>query len=129
MTNLLVVGAGGFLGSVTRYLVTGWALQWTAAGRFPVGTLVVNVSGCLLVGLIAGMAEHAHLFSAPTRLFLITGFVGGFTTYSAFAYETYFLGREHLLLAALANIGLQLVLGLGGVLAGARIALFLAAPR
>lgn len=127
MRNLLLVGGGGFLGSVARYYLTGWATQMTHAGRFPVGTLVVNVTGCLLIGFLAGLAEHAHLLAPPTRLFLLTGFLGGFTTYSAFAYETYFLGREHLAVAALTNIVLQLLLGLGAVLLGSRIAM-LAAP-
>lgn len=122
MRNFLLVGGGGFLGSVARYYVSGWATQITHAGRFPVGTLVVNVTGCFLIGLLAGLAEHAHLLSPPTRLFLLTGFLGGYTTYSAFAYETYFLGREHLALAALANIALQLLLGLGAVLLGAKLA-------
>ena len=121
MRNLLLVGGGGFLGSVARYYITGWATQLTHAARFPVGTLAVNVTGCLLIGFLAGLAEHAHLLSPPTRLFLLTGLLGGYTTYSAFAYETYFLGREHLALAALANVALQLLLGLGAVLVGSRI--------
>ena len=121
MRNLLLVGGGGFLGSVARYYITGWATQLSHAGRFPVGTLAVNVTGCLLIGFLAGLAEHAHLLSPPTRLFLLTGLLGGYTTYSAFAYETYFLGREHLALAALANVALQLLLGFGAVLVGSRI--------
>lgn len=126
MGNVLLVGCGGFLGSVARYYVGGWGTQLSHAGRFPVGTLLVNVLGCLLIGLLASLAEHAHLFSAPARLFLLTGFLGGFTTFSAFAYETYFLGREHLALAAFANVGLQVLLGLGAVVAGARIGVVLA---
>ena len=126
LRNLLLVGSGGFLGSVARYCLTGWATQLTHAGRFPIGTLVVNVLGCLLIGVLAGIAEHAHIFSPSARLFLITGLIGGFTTYSAFAYETYFLGREHMALAAFANVALQLVLGLGAVVLGARIALAVA---
>jgi CrcB protein len=122
MRNLLLVGAGGFLGSVARYYVSGWATQLSYASRFPFGTLLVNASGCLLIGLLGGLAEHAHLMSASTRLFLLTGFLGGFTTYSAFAYETYFLGREHILSAALGNVGLHLLLGLGAVVVGARLA-------
>ena len=126
MRNLLLVGGGGFLGSVARYYVTGWVTQASHASRFPGGTLVVNVTGCLLIGLLAGFAEHAHILTPPTRLFLLTGFLGGYTTYSAFAYETYFLGREHLALAALANVVLHLVLGLGAVLLGSKIAAVLA---
>ena len=125
MNSLLLVGGGGFLGSVARYYLSGWATQMSHASRFPIGTLVVNVTGCLLIGLVAGLAEHAHVMTAATRLLLITGFLGGFTTYSAFAYETYFLGREHLTLAAFANVGLQLVLGFGAVVVGSRIASFL----
>lgn len=125
MRNLLLVGGGGFLGSVARYYVSGWATELIHGARFPGGTLVVNIAGCLLVGLLAGLAEHAHLLSPPSRLFLLTGFLGGFTTYSAFAYETYFLGREHLLATALINVALQVVLGLGAVILGARIALVL----
>jgi CrcB protein len=127
MRNLLLVGTGGFLGSVARYYLTGWATQTGHATRFPLGTLVVNVTGCLLIGFLAALAEYAHLLTPPARLFLLTGFLGGFTTYSAFAYETYFLGREHMAVAAFANVALQLVLGLGAVLLGSRIAVF-AAP-
>jgi len=123
--NLLLVGFGGFLGSVTRYGVSGWATQLTHASRFPAGTAVVNVTGCLLIGLLAGIAEHAHVMSPATRLFLLTGVLGGYTTYSAFAYETYFLGRLNLTLAAAGNVALQVVLGLGAVWAGARLAAFL----
>jgi CrcB protein len=121
MRNLLLIGGGGFLGSVARYYVTGWTGQLTHASRFPLGTLVVNAVGCLLMGFLAGLAEHAHLFSASTRLFLLTGFLGGFTTYSAFAFETWFLAREQLLGAALLNVTLQLLLGLGALMLGARL--------
>ena len=122
MRNLLLVGGGGFLGSVARFYLTGLVTQVGHAGRFPVGTLVVNVTGCLLIGFLAGLAEHAHILTPPTRVFLLTGFLGGYTTYSAFAYETYFLGREHMAMAALANVALQVVLGLGAVVLGSKIA-------
>lgn len=125
MRNLLLVGAGGFLGSVARYAVSGWATHLTHASRFPVGTAVVNITGCLLIGVLAGIAEHAHLMSPATRLFLLTGLLGGYTTYSAFAYETYFLSRVNLALAAAGNVALQVALGLGAVWLGARLATFL----
>ena len=97
MTNVLLVGIGGFLGSAARYLITGLVTQASAAARFPLGTLAVNILGCFAIGLVAGLAERADLFSAQTRLFLVTGVLGGFTTFSAFAFETYFLGRETLI--------------------------------
>lgn len=118
MRELLLVGGGGFLGSVARYLLGGVATQATAASRFPMGTLTVNVVGCLVIGVLSGVVEHTHAFSPSTRLFLFTGLLGGFTTFSAFAYESYFLGREHAWTLAAVNIGLQVVLGLTAVWAG-----------
>ncbi|NOT07309.1 MAG: fluoride efflux transporter CrcB [Gemmatimonadales bacterium] len=122
MRNLLLVGAGGFLGSVARYLLGGAVTQATAASRVPFGTMAVNLLGCLSIGLLAGLAEQRHLFSASTRLFLLTGVLGGFTTYSAFAYETYFLGREQLFGAALWNVAIQVLAGVGAVWLGHLIA-------
>lgn len=118
MRNLLLVGCGGFLGSVARYYLTRVVTQGTHASRFPYGTLAVNVLGCLAIGVLAGLAEHRNLFSPATRLFLLTGLLGGFTTFSAFAFETWFLGREHAWAAGVANVGLQVMLGLAAVWAG-----------
>ena len=111
--NFLLVGTGGFLGAVSRYYLSGLVLQATTASRFPWGTLVVNVSGCAAIGMVAGVAELQHAVSPGARLFLITGVLGGYTTFSAFAYETYFLGREHAWESAALNVALQVVLGLG----------------
>ena len=113
MRDLVLVGTGGFLGSVARYYLSGWVLHASGASRFPWGTLLVNTIGCITLGALASLAEQFHLLSPPARLLLFTGLLGGFTTYSAFAYETYFLGREHLWLAAVANVGLQLGLASG----------------
>ena len=121
MRNFLLVGGGGFLGSVARYVLTGYVTQATVAARFPYGTLVVNVVGCLVMGILAGVAEQRHLFSAESRLFLLTGLLGGFTTFSAFAYESYFLAREQAWPAAVANVGLQILLGLTAVWLGHRL--------
>jgi CrcB protein len=112
LKNLLLVGFGGFLGSVARYSLSALVTQATAAARFPYGTLVVNLVGCLSIGLLSGLAEHRHVFDPSTRLLLFTGVLGGFTTFSAFAYETYFLAREGSPLPAAANVGLQVGLGL-----------------
>jgi CrcB protein len=118
--DLLLVGSGGFVGSVARYYLSGLVLHASGAARFPWGTLAVNAVGCLTIGALAALAEHLHLFTPAARLLLFTGLLGGFTTYSAFAYETYFLAREQLWTAAAANVTLHLVLGLCGVWLGHR---------
>ena len=123
LRNLLLVGGGGFLGSVARYLLGGLVLRATGAPRFPLATLTVNVTGCLAIGAIAGLAERAHLFSPAARLFLITGLLGGYTTFSAFAYETFFLAREHAWVSAPANVLAQVAIGLAAVWIGYRIAI------
>jgi CrcB protein len=122
MTNVLLVGIGGFLGSAARYLITGVVTQASATSRFPLGTLMVNLLGCLAIGAVAGLAERADLFSAQTRLFLVTGILGGFTTFSAFAFETYFLGREHQWMPAMINVVAQVALGLAAVWVGHQLA-------
>lgn len=123
MRNLLLVGGGGFLGSIARYLLGGLVLHATGAPRFPLATLTVNVTGCLAIGVLGGFAERAHLFSPETRLFLITGFLGGYTTFSAFAYETFFLTREHAWVSAAANVLAQVAVGLAAVWIGYQMAI------
>jgi len=120
--NFFLVGTGGFLGSVCRYYIGALVTSGAAAPRFPLGTLVVNVTGCFLIGLLAGLAETAHMFSPAARLFLLTGFLGGYTTFSAFAYVTYFLGREHAWAGAALNIGTSVTLGLLALVIGHRLA-------
>ena len=94
MTNILLVGLGGFIGSVARYKLGGWLLHLTVQEKFPYSTFVVNIVGCLLVGVLAGLAEKHELFGPGARLFLFTGLLGGFTTFSAFGLETMFLLRR-----------------------------------
>ena len=113
MRDVMLVGVGGFVGSIARYALGGLVLRSSAASRFPIGTLIVNVLGCFTMGVLSGFAERWHFFGSSARLFLLTGILGGFTTFSAFAYETYFLGREHAWSWAAVNLGLQVVLGVG----------------
>jgi CrcB protein len=118
MTAILLVGTGGFLGSILRFWLSGWVFRALGRPWFPVGTLAVNVLGCLLIGFLGGIAEHRRIFSQEIRLFLFIGFLGGFTTYSAFAYETSSLIRDSRMIGAWLNIGLQIVLGLLAVRLG-----------
>jgi CrcB protein len=110
MRSIICVGVGSFIGGVLRYLVSAWMLKMLDPA-FPFGTLAVNVLGCLLMGFLAGLAEARLPFSADARLFFIVGIVGGFTTFSAFAWETFALARSTQWTAGL-NIALQLLLGL-----------------
>jgi fluoride exporter len=114
----LAVGLGGFLGSVARYKLGGLVLHQTAGYRFPVSTFVVNLLGCGLVGLLAGIAEHRHELSPTVRLFLITGFCGGFTTFSAFGFETMYLLRRHEVGWAAANALISVLAGVAAVWLG-----------
>jgi len=118
MRNLIMVGLGGFTGSVFRYLVSGWIQKLSDSPFFPYGTLGVNVLGCLLIGLLGGWADNVELFSPPVRLFLLVGLLGGFTTFSTLSYETMALLRDKEAPAALLYVGLHLILGFAAVAIG-----------
>lgn len=121
MKSILLVGLGGFIGAVTRYKLGGWILHLTVQEKLPFGTLAVNVLGCLLVGVLAGLAEKFEMFGADTRLFLLTGLLGGFTTFSAFGLETVFLFRRGEPWIAMGYVGASVLLGLAAVWSGFRI--------
>jgi CrcB protein len=118
MQNVLLVGFGGFIGSAGRYLVSGWVQNLVDKPLLPFGTLVVNVLGCLLIGLLGGLAEAREIMHPNARMFVMVGILGGFTTFSTFGYETFALGRDGESFMALANIGSQVVLGLAAVWVG-----------
>jgi fluoride exporter len=104
LRTLLLVGTGGFIGSVLRYLLSSYVQQLSKGLQFPFGTLAVNVVGCVLVGFLAELADQRNLISDETRGFLIVGILGGFTTFSAFGNETMTLLRSGELWLAGANI-------------------------
>lgn len=110
--NALFVGIGGFLGAICRYLGNTLAAKSGLCAVFPLGTLLVNLSGCLLIGFLAQWGESRAVFSHNLRLFVFVGFLGSYTTFSSFGYETLTLVRSQLPLAALANVALHIVLGL-----------------
>ena len=111
--SVVLVALGGAAGSVLRYVI-GLAL---ARSTFPYATLLVNALGCLLIGLALPAWNRPPILSEPMRLGLVVGFLGGFTTFSAFGHETAVLlqvspGR------AIANVLANVIIGLGAVLAG-----------
>jgi fluoride exporter len=118
MLGILLVGLGSCIGGVVRYGLSSWTHKVLDSSWFPYGTLTVNVLGCLFIGFLAGMAEARAAFTPEIRLFIFVGILGGFTTFSSFALETFALARDTQMVAAFANIGLQLALGLGAVWIG-----------
>ena len=112
MHPLIIVAVGGALGSVSRYLLSGWVLHHTVDWRFPLGTFLVNVLGCFVIGVLAGFAVKDDFFSPEARLFLFTGIIGGFTTFSAFSLETFYLLRRAELLVAGSYVLLSITVGL-----------------
>jgi fluoride exporter len=121
MKQLLLVGIGGFLGSIARYKLGGFVLHRSEGWNFPLSTFLVNLIGCLMIGLLAGLVERHDLFSTSTRLFLFTGLLGGFTTFSAFAYEDVFLLRRGLTSAAASYVILSVLGGLTTVWIGLKL--------
>ena len=118
MIRIVLVGVGSFVGGVLRYGLSTWVHRVLDNPWFPYGTLAVNVLGCLVIGFLAGLAETRTAFTSEARLFLFVGILGGFTTFSSFALETFSLARDTQNVAALINIGLQLILGLLAVWVG-----------
>lgn len=112
----LLIGTGSFLGGILRYGLSTW-VQSKYNLAFPMGTLVVNLAGCFLIGLVFAMAERGHL-APEARLFLATGLLGGFTTFSAFSNETLGLLREGAYSMAFGYVAASLLLGVGSTWVG-----------
>jgi len=115
--NLLLIGLGGFVGSIARYFVSKLNLQVDFLS-IPVGTLLVNIGGSLLIGLLIGISERSTLLTPEWRMFLMIGLCGGFTTFSTFAGENLTLMRNGQFLAVLLYTGLSIFLGFIAVFAG-----------
>ena len=117
MFNLLSVGIGGFLGAIARYGLSGLVRRY-CDGEFPYGTLVVNVLGCLVIGVLMSLVEDQKLFGPDMRSFLMIGLLGSFTTFSTLGYETYKLWQDHEYQFAFLNVGANVVLGITAVVLG-----------
>jgi CrcB protein len=122
MFNIVLVGVGGFIGAVLRYLTSDLVGRMTAASSFPYGTLAVNVIGCVVIGFLAGVADAREVFTAESRMLVFVGVLGAFTTFSTFSYETATFFNAGQTLSGLLNIGVQIALGLIGVWLGTVLA-------
>ncbi len=124
LTKILMVGLGGFIGASLRYvsgLVVG---RFTSQTAFPYETFVVNMVGCLLIGFLAGLADTRELFNETSRVFVFTGILGAFTTFSTFSHDTVGLFQDGYTSQALINLGVQIFLGLIAVWGGLQISKF-----
>ena len=121
LKQILIVSLGGALGSVARYKLGGFILHRTASSDFPFSTFSINVFGCFVIGLLSGLVEHHDLFSPSARLLLFTGLLGGFTTFSAFGYESLFLFRRNLIAISFLYITASVLCGLVAVWMGTKI--------
>lgn len=115
--RVLLVLAGGGIGSVARYLVSLWMAERFGAG-FPWGTLTVNAAGGFLIGMIATLADEVGGIGPGARVFLVAGVLGGFTTFSSFSLETLRLIEQHETERALLNVAGNLALALVGAALG-----------
>ena len=118
MIRYFLVGIGGFLGAVSRYGLSGLVHQVLKRPGFPFGTLSVNVLGSLLIGVAMGLVETTEWITPSLRLLLLIGFLGGFTTFSTFSYETLALFRHGEISFGLLNLAVHLVGGLIAVWLG-----------
>ena len=114
---ILLVGAGGFIGSVARFL-GGRYITENFLSSFPFGTMTVNIIGCFLIGVFYGMSERGNLMNEEWRIFLTVGFCGGFTTFSSFASENLTLIRDGAFVYFLLYTGLSVFLGLAATFLG-----------
>ena len=115
--SILIIGTGGFIGSVARYFVSMLNLNINFFS-IPVGTLIVNIAGSFIIGFLTGISEKSDLLSLEWRLFLMVGLCGGFTTFSSFTNENLMLLHNGLFLSILLYTGLSIFLGFIAVFFG-----------
>jgi CrcB protein len=122
MLRIALVLAGGAAGTGFRYFLSSLIYSKVRHPTFPYANLIINVSGSFLIGLLAELFEARLLVSPTTRIALLTGVLGGYTTFSSFAFETFSLVRDGQMGLAVLNVSASMVLGLGAVWLGIRLA-------
>lgn len=121
MLRLFLLGVAGAAGTISRYVLGGWTHQLFGTA-FPYGTLVVNISGCLVVGFVGTLVEERLFFSPNLRTALLIGFLGAFTTFSSFAYETWALFKDGEIMMAGLNVLASVVTCFVGLMIGVFLA-------
>lgn len=117
LRTILLVGTGGFIGSVMRYLVQVF-IEKDLSSTFPYGTLVANIAGSFIIGIVFALADKGALMSSEWRMFLAVGICGGFTTFSSFAYNNFTLLKESAFVPFFINVFGSLFLGILAVYLG-----------
>lgn len=115
---ITLVGLGGAIGSIGRFIASQTIQRLFISSGFPYGTLVVNVAGCLIIGIVYGISERFNWLTPEWRIFLTTGICGGFTTFSSFSYESIALIRDYELLYAGLNVAISVVVGFAATYLG-----------
>jgi fluoride exporter len=118
MLKILLIGIGGFIGSILRYALSGVSQSLFRTSSFPIGTVIINISGCFLIGLLSQLAESRGAFNDLTRALVFVGVLGGYTTFSTFGNESINLFRSGETLLGILNVGLQVIGGLASVWLG-----------
>ncbi len=122
LLRFALVGLGGGIGAVLRYVISGYVQQLSPGAAFPLGTVAVNLVGCFFIGALSQLADAHGIFTTESRVFVFTGILGGYTTFSTFANETINLMREGQSGGALLNVVIQVSLGLAAVFLGRMVA-------
>lgn len=119
--QVVLVAIGGAIGAAARYIISNWAANKMGTA-FPYGTMVVNIGGCFIIGLFMTLATDRYIIQSHWRMLIAVGFLGGFTTFSSFSYETVMLMRNTGLFFGIENIFVNLIFGMAATWAGILIA-------
>ncbi len=112
LQQLLYIGCGGFLGAVSRFFTTNFVNNTFSQSLIPLGTFVVNMVGCFFIGYLNGMFTSRNFLNPEIRLMIFVGFLGSFTTFSTFGFDTYLITSEKNIFYGALNVAAHLLVGL-----------------